>query len=157
MVFSQEWLVTTNSFPYAYYKTINMSRVLALFSILLLSVIMVYGQTKTVSGTVRNDRGDPVPFATITESGTKNAVQADANGAFTIKVASNARLAISASGHETQVVSSSGDLTAIRLSASNGALTEVVVTTALGIRRQSKELGYAATSIGNKLLTQGKA
>ncbi|HEU0064563.1 MAG TPA: TonB-dependent receptor plug domain-containing protein, partial [Flavisolibacter sp.] len=134
-----------------------MSKVLALFSILLLSVIMVYGQTKTVAGTIRNDRGDPVPFATITESGTKNAVQADANGAFTIKVASNARLAISASGHETQVVSSSGDLTAIRLSPSTGALTEVVVTTALGIRRQAKELGYAATSIGNKLLTQGKA
>jgi TonB-dependent outer membrane receptor, SusC/RagA subfamily, signature region len=134
-----------------------MLKVLALFSLLVFSTLLVFGQTKTVTGTVRNDRGDPVPFATVSEVGTRNAVQADANGVFSIRVGSNARLSISASGHETQIVSSSGDLTGIRLSATNAALTEVVVTTALGIRRQAKELGYAASSIGNKLLTQGKA
>src|SRR5947209_7429277 len=105
-----------------------MIRYLSLFLLLFLSVFIAYGQTKRVTGIVRNDRGDPVPFATISEVGTKNAVQADVNGAFSIQVNSNARLSISASGHATEIVSSSGDLNNIRLSANNNALTEVVIT-----------------------------
>src|SRR6202007_1705621 len=37
------------------------------------------------------------------------------------------------------------------------ALTDVVVTTALGIQRQAKDLGYATTTISNKTLVQAKS
>ena len=53
---------------------------------LMLSGVLAFAQTHTVSGTVKDDAGAPVPFATVTESGTKNATTADANGNFTIKM-----------------------------------------------------------------------
>ncbi len=131
-----------------------MRRFLASFIVLLLFVAQSYGQTRAVTGTVRDAQGNPVPFATVLETGTKNAASADANGNYTIKVGPNARLTITATGFTAQTSSSGGDITLVR---AEGVLQEVVVTTALGIKRQSKELGYAATSINNKTLTAAKS
>ncbi len=88
---------------------------------------------------------------------TRNSTQADANGTFSIKVGQNAQLSITASGHNSQTITPTGNVVNATLPTTNAQLTEVVVTTALGIKRESKELGYAATSIGSKLLNQGKS
>ena len=45
----------------------------------------------------------------------------------------------------------------VTLNATNSELSTVVVTTALGIQRQAKDLGYATTTITNKTLTAGKS
>ena len=134
-----------------------MRKIVSLLSVLMLFCVIAFGQVRTVTGVVRDEKGDIIPFATITEVGTKNVTQADANGTFSIKVGQNAQLNITASGHNAQTITPSGNVANITLPTTNAALTEVVVTTALGIRRESKELGYAATSIGAKLLTQGKS
>ena len=45
----------------------------------------------------------------------------------------------------------------VTLTTANTELSTVVVTTALGIQRQAKDLGYATTTINNKTLTAGKS
>lgn len=128
-----------------------MRKITLLLSMLVLSVL-AFAQ-RTVTGTVRDDKGNPIPFATVTEVGKKNAVTADANGVFSIKAADGASLQITASGHEAQTVAVSGNTVTATLTATNQQLSEVVVT-ALGIQRQRKELGYSTARVNNEQLTQ---
>jgi TonB-linked SusC/RagA family outer membrane protein len=132
-----------------------MRKFVSLLSVLMLFCALAYGQARTVSGTVRDQNGQPIPFATITEAGTKNAVQADANGAFSIKVNPNAQLTITASGYRAMSVGSDANLTTLSMQRSDENLQEVVVT-ALGVQRQAKELGYSTAKVKAQELTQAK-
>ena len=53
---------------------------------LMLTTALAFTQKRTVTGTVRDEAGSPIPFATIMETATKNATTADANGNFVIKI-----------------------------------------------------------------------
>src|SRR6476469_6151952 len=132
-----------------------MRKIASLLPVLMLLCVLAFGQSRTVTGVVRDEKGDPIPFATIEETGTRNATQADANGNFTIKL-SGSRLTISASGHQDQTVTITGNTVNAVLATQNAQLSEVVVTTALGVRRQAKELGYSTTKINTQELTQAK-
>ncbi|HKO79513.1 MAG TPA: TonB-dependent receptor plug domain-containing protein, partial [Chitinophagaceae bacterium] len=112
----------------------------------LCTLLSAYAQQRTVSGIVRDDKGAPVPFATIAEAGTKNAVQAREDGGFRIVVKEGARLTISSSGMESQTLNASGDLTLISLKRSGEQLSEVVVT-ALGVNRNRNQVPYAAQKV----------
>src|SRR6266853_6018005 len=68
----------------------------------LLVAALAFGPVRsfTVHGVVKDDHGQIIPFATITEKGTKNSVAADAKGMFTIEVKSEkATLIFSAVGY----------------------------------------------------------
>ena len=132
-----------------------MRKIVPLITMLLLFAVLAFAQTRTVTGTVRDDRGTPIPFATVTEVGTNKAVTADANGNFTITVAENARLTISATGYTAQDVTSA-NATSISLVRGEGQLDEVVVT-AQGIRRKAKELGYSISRVSNEEITNGRS
>ncbi len=123
-----------------------------LLSMLMLLCASAFSQTHTVSGVVRNDKGEPIPFATITETGTKNATQADANGSFSIKVAQNSKLTISAAGHAPQTITPSDNIADVTLTITPGQLSEVVVTTAFGIKRSQRVTPYSAQNIGDAQL-----
>jgi len=127
----------------------------ATFIVMLLFLgIAAFAQNRTVKGTVKNEKGEPVPFATITETGTKNATNADEGGSFTITIKQNSKLTISATGFSANTITpGSGDV-AVVISASQEELTEVVVTTALGVKKQPRELGYSVAKIDNKEITQ---
>jgi len=71
---------------------------------------LAFGQTRVVTGQVRDNQGNPIPFATVTEGGTKNATQADANGNFTIRIPTTSRLTISAAGYTSQTTSVTGNV-----------------------------------------------
>jgi TonB-linked SusC/RagA family outer membrane protein len=145
-------------FSYSFIKiNFHMRKIASLLSMLMLLSVLAFAQTRTVTGQVRDSRGEGVPFATVTESGTKNAVQADANGNFTIRIADNSRLTISAAGFTSQTIDVTGTSATVSLVRTDDTLTEVVVTSALGIRRQPKELGYATAKVTNKELTQANA
>lgn len=126
----------------------------SLVLMLMLLCTLAFGQSRTVTGTVRDENGNPIPFATITEAGTRRATTADENGNFTISVGENARLSVSATGFANQSLAVSGTTAAFTLTRGEGNLQEVVVSTALGTRRQPKELGYSVAKINNKELTQ---
>ncbi len=115
-------------------------------------------QTRTISGTVKDDNGDPVPFATITEMGTNNATLASENGEFTMKFKAGARLEFSAIGYSSKIITPG---VAVRydvvLEKTDNQLQEVVVSTALGLRKQPRELGYSVASVSSGDITAAKA
>lgn len=114
----------------------------------------LFSQSRQVSGTVTNAKGQPVPLATVIQKGTTNTVTANDNGAFTITVTGkNPRLVISSVNYSTkEVVITGADTYSVSLE-SAGDLSEVVVT-ALGIRREKKALGYASQEVkGEDLVT----
>jgi TonB-linked SusC/RagA family outer membrane protein len=126
-----------------------MRKTALLLSMLMLLCASAFSQTRIVSGVVRNDRGEPIPFATITETGTKNATQADANGSFSIRIAPNSKITVSAAGHAPQTITPTGNAAEVTLTIAPGQLSEVVVTTAFGIKRSQRVTPYSAQNIGD--------
>lgn len=132
-----------------------MKKLLTMVVVLLLSAT-VFAQNRVVSGTVKDETGTIVPFATVEETGTRNAVTADANGNFSIKMKGNGSLTVSAIGFSGEKITPSGNSLSVTLKRKSGQLSEVIITTALGQKRQARELGYAVSSVTNKTLTQAK-
>ena len=124
-----------------------MRRFLMLFTVLMLSGVLAFSQTHTISGTVKDDAGAPVPYATITETGTKNATTADANGNFSLKVKGNGSITFTATGYNAAVVTPQNNLAVGTLTRNASELTTVVVTTALGIQRSKNTLPYASQQV----------
>jgi TonB-linked SusC/RagA family outer membrane protein len=107
---------------------------------------MAMGQNKTMTGQVKDTKGDPIPFATIKIKGTNSAVAADANGNFTISAPPNSTFVISAVGFEqTEAKPSSSGSLLVSLNTLE-AMREVVIT-AQGIKRTRNQLAYAAQTI----------
>ncbi|MFT3824836.1 MAG: SusC/RagA family TonB-linked outer membrane protein [Chitinophagaceae bacterium] len=132
-----------------------MRKILTLLTVLALSIVIAYGQNPSVTGQVKDAKGEPVPFATIKIKGTNTGVAADATGSFKINAASGTTLVISATGYEATEfkLGASASIT-VSLSPSS-ALSEVVVT-ALGVSREKRSVGYAAQEIKGEDLTQTK-
>jgi len=133
-----------------------MRRFLTLFAVLMLSGMLASAQSRVLSGQVRDIPGEPVKFATVTEKGTKNAVQTDANGNFSIKVSGpSSKLVVSSVGYDDQEITPSGNIVIANLVRNTQELTAVVVT-GLGQQRQAKELGYSTAKVKAAELTQAK-
>jgi len=114
--------------------------------------------TAQVKGTVTDQDGETLIGATVTEKGTTNGVITNVNGEFRITLRSNVNpvLVVSYIGFETKetVVGNQTNLYIV-LSPSSEALTEVVVT-ALGIKRDTRAIGYAISTIkGEDLIKAG--
>jgi TonB-linked SusC/RagA family outer membrane protein len=133
-----------------------MKKIASLLSVLMLLCALAFGQTRTVTGRVNDDKGTPIPFATVTEAGTNNATQADANGNFTISIGANGRLTFSAVGFSSQTLVSTNDVVNVSLAQGNSQLDEVIVT-AQGIRRRPRELGYSVGRVTNQELRVGQS
>ncbi len=126
-----------------------MRKVFTLFLMLMLSGVLAFSQTREISGIVTDETGAVVPFATVTESGTRNATTADANGNFTIRTkGSSSNLIFTASGYGAATVKPVGNTASISLKRNNAELATVVITTALGQTTSKAKVGYA-TSIFN--------
>jgi len=135
-----------------------MKKDLFLFFALWLIVIITYAQRQMIEGRVIDQAGVSVANATIIVKGTRIAVAATAEGNFRVSAKKGDILLVSAIGFQPveQIVGDNLSYT-IRLSVSTGELTSVVVTTALGIQREAKSLGYATASVSNKTLTQARS
>lgn len=101
-----------------------------------------------VSGTVTDETGTPMPGANVLEKGTANGTTTGSDGSFRINVADEGSILVfSFIGYNVQEIQV-GAQTNINVSLTPDvqSLQEVVVT-ALGIKKESKKLGYAATSV----------
>jgi TonB-linked SusC/RagA family outer membrane protein len=125
----------------------HMRKFLSLFMVLMLTGVLAFAQNRTISGIVRDDSGSPVPFATVTETGTRNATTADANGNFVITQKGTGTLTFTATGFTPAIVTATGNLASPVLTRNAAELSTVVVTTALGIKRDKNTLPYAAQQI----------
>lgn len=109
-----------------------------------------------VKGIVVDSRNQPIQGVSVVVKGSMTGTQTDAFGAFTINAIKGNTLVLSFVGYEPRevTVSKSSSLSII-MEENKKVLGEVVVT-ALGIQRQSKELGYSTAKISSNTLTQAK-
>jgi len=120
------------------------------FLLILLTGFTSMAQVKTITGKVTSSEdGGPLPGASIKVKGTTQGTSTDSNGSFTLQVPqSNAVLIINLLGYATQEVSVGSKTTInVSLASDSKQLEEVTISTALGITRQVKSLGYAAQTV----------
>lgn len=132
-----------------------MRKILSLLAVLVLWSVLALAQNRVITGQVKDDKGEPVPFASVTVKGTNRGTSTDANGNFRIEAASGEVLVISAVGSKEREVAVGSSTTYSVSLEKSGNLQEVVVT-ALGVAKQPKELGYSVARVDNKTLTQAK-
>ena len=114
-------------------------------------------QIKNITGKITDQSNQPVAFASVRIKGSKAGVSADADGNFSIKAKPGDALTISGTGlAEKEVVLDNSPIVTVKVTRKEGVLAEVVVTTALGVQRQAKELGYSTAKINTDELTQAK-
>src|SRR5450432_4155880 len=128
-----------------------------LFVFLTICSVCSFPQSAPVTGKISDASGQPVSFASVRIKGTRQGVSADAEGNFSIRVKTGDVLIISAFGVTTREIAITGEgpLT-VQVTRNEGNLAEVVVTTALGIKREKRQLTYSAQEIKGDALVAAK-
>ena len=124
----------------------NLRSILTL--VLVFVVQLTIAQTKTVTGTVTDSQGLPLPGVGINVKGTDKGTQSDFDGNFKISLEQGQTLLFSYLGMEDKSVVYQGQAeVSVVMKTAENQLNEVVVT-ALGIKREKKSLGYATQEVG---------
>jgi TonB-linked SusC/RagA family outer membrane protein len=130
-----------------------MRKIVSLLTVLMLFCALAYAQTRTVTGQVTDEKGNPVPFATVIIKGTKQGTSADQNGNFTIKVKSGDVLVISSQGRTNKEIPITNQTTvSAALQSVNTTMTEVIVSTGYNTRRTQRSTVSNAQVVGNAQL-----
>lgn len=129
----------------------------------LLLAITLFMATSTiaqdrVSGTITDEKGIPVPYVNVQLSGTNKGTLSNEDGKYDLNLRDlRGSLKFSAIGYKTQNIRIAGaSIVDVTLLESSEELDEVVLT-ALGLKRETKELGYAVQSLDAKGVTEVKA
>ena len=126
-------------------------RPLGLLLLLCLIPLCSIAQNIMVKGIVKDNFGEPVIGANVTEKGTTNGMITDLDGNFSLTVQKNATLVISHIGYVTQEIAIKGNTNLnITLKEDSKALEEVVVI-GYGTARKSDVTGSIASVGGDKL------
>lgn len=131
-----------------------MRKLLSLMVIGSLCCTMAFGQTRSVTGKIVDEKGNPVPYASVKVKGNTRGVSADVNGVFTIKVNAGDLLEVSAVGQKTSTINV-GDQTLISIplqSTGEQGLQEVVVTSAYSTKRTLRSTSYSAQTVSDEKL-----
>lgn len=125
---------------------------------LVLALIMQisFAQERTISGTVSDQSGLPLPGVSVTIKGTTMGTQTDFDGKFQIKASPPDILVFSSIGMTTkEVMATANDFNIVM--EDDATQLETVVVTALGIKRNPKELSYSTQVVKSDELNQAKA
>ena len=113
-------------------------------------VLVASAQNRTISGTLRDDKGSPVANGSVIVKGTTTGTTSDANGKFSLSIPSTARtLVVSGIGLATQEVSIGSKTNFdISIKASNIEMEDVIVT---GYTKENKrQFASASTTLSSK-------
>jgi len=134
-----------------------MKRPLLLFVLLLTVCVQAFAQKHTVTGKVLDENGQGYPGAGIQVKGTVTGAVTDVNGDFMLDVPDGKNyLVIQALGYDAVTVSDTGQQSiVVRLKRAAKELEGAVVT-ALGIKREKRELGYTSTTLSADDITAGQ-
>ncbi|WP_424004075.1 SusC/RagA family TonB-linked outer membrane protein [Maribacter sp. IgM3_T14_3] len=126
--------------------------------VLTLFIINMVNAQETITGIVTDTDGNTIPYVNILLSGTVTGSTTNENGFYTIDIPNlEGAIEFSALGYKTQVVSINNRRTInLTLNDSSEVLDEVVLT-ALGLKRETKELGYVVQSLDAKGVTEVKS
>lgn len=111
---------------------------------------------KTITGKVTDEKGSPLPNASVIVKGTTVGTTTKEDGTYSLMLPAGAKSLIVSTVDMDPVEKSIGDgiVVDVVLRPQDRIMTEVVVT-AFGIRKNKKELGYGVTQLSNAELTQG--
>jgi outer membrane receptor protein involved in Fe transport len=122
----------------------------------LLGILMVqlgFAQEKTITGTVTDETGLPLPGATVVVENTTRGVSTDFDGNYSINATENEVLIFSFVGYTDQKITI-GTADNYNISLQPGNQLEEVVVTSLGIKREKQALGYAVSEVASDALEQ---
>ena len=123
-------------------------------ALILFGMASAFSQEKTISGTVTDQSGLPLPGATVLIKDTTTGTSTDFDGNYSINANQGDILVFSFVGYSTtEVTIGASNTVNVQLAESTQALEEVVVT-AQGIKREKKALGYAVTTVGSEELEE---
>ena len=109
-----------------------------------------------ISGVVKDKSGEPIIGANVLIKGTTNGVVTDLDGNFSMEVPADAVLQISYMGYINQEVATKGQKQINVILIEDTQKLDEVVVTALGIKRQSRSLGYSTTLVGGEDFTMAR-
>ena len=133
----------------------NKKYLLFILYLTLYSSLSVLAQQLTVTGKVTSsDDGYGLPGVTVTVKGQNAGTVTDIDGFYSINVSGTGTLVFSFVGFVKQEIPVNGR-TKINVTLDQDAqMLDDVVVTALGIRRQKRELGYATEEIGGDMIAK---
>lgn len=130
-----------------------LNKLLFLFSLLLFSFTAF---SQTVTGTVTDPDKKPISNASVQVKGTDRTALTNNAGKFSITASENDVLVVSYVGYILQEIPLNGR-TSVNVSlAMDTRNMESIVVTALGIKRESKKLGYSATQVNADELVKNR-
>jgi TonB-linked SusC/RagA family outer membrane protein len=110
-----------------------------------------------VKGRITTADGVALSGISVSVKGSNRGTVTNGNGEFTINVNHGETLVVSSVGYITQEVSWNGQQNlSISLAVDPGQISESVVVTALGIKKEARRLGYAVTKVGGDEFTQSR-
>lgn len=133
-----------------------MKKLLLLLTFVLSQSATSYSQEMTVSGTVTDEAGIPLPGVNVIVKGTSNGVQTDFDGHYTIEAIKGQVLVFSYVGLQTAERTISNNNVMDVVLAPNATELQAVVVTAFGIQREKNTLPYAAQQIDGEEVNQTK-
>jgi TonB-linked SusC/RagA family outer membrane protein len=125
-----------------------MRKILLLLT-MLACIVAASGQSRNVTGEVKDAQGNPIPYATIRVKGGKTAAAADQNGKFSINIPEGAVLIISGAGFQTIEYPAGTQTSLSPVLKESESLKEVVVT-ALGQVKNKAKVGYSTTTFNTE-------
>lgn len=118
--------------------------------------LLVFCQSRQITGTVTDDKGNPLPAVSVLEKSTNNGTVTNSQGMFSITVRNaNSILVFSHAGMQSQELRI-GNENNYNISLQAGGQMSEVVVTALGISREKKALGYATQEIKAEELNRNR-
>ena len=113
----------------------------------LLFTVLASAQSREVTGKVTDSTGIPIPGATINVKGVKRGASAGPDGSFRLAMPAGGTLVVSAIGYAPrELKAGSESVLTIIMTGREKVMNEVVVT-AIGVRRDKRELGSATQTI----------
>ncbi|MDQ3842626.1 MAG: TonB-dependent receptor, partial [Bacteroidota bacterium] len=126
-----------------------------LFLLFLLTTVHLFAQ-KTISGTVRDDKGQPMTGVSVLVKGSTTGVNTDAQGRFTITAPENSTLVFSSVGFSEKEIPISGRSSFdVQMGTAAAAMDEVVVV-GYGTQRKANLTG-SVSSVSGATLTNRPA
>jgi TonB-linked SusC/RagA family outer membrane protein len=127
-----------------------MKRITVMLAFLLFAFSAMQAQSVQITGNVTSaDDGSPLPGVSVVVKGTTVGTVTDFNGDYVLAVPQNATtMVFSFVGMKTQEVAISGQTTINIALVSDALDLDEVVVTAIGIKKETKALGYSVQSVG---------
>lgn len=131
-----------------------MKRIILLALPILIALVAFNSTPILITGTVTDEQGNPIPFASVVIKATKKGTSADAHGKYSIKAEKGDVLVFASTGRKTKEVTvGSVSIVNATLVSTGNTLQEVVITSGYNTRRTQRSMVTNVQTVNNQQLT----